>query len=108
MDVANAHEAAPAEIQALLDLACGHARLTYHAATPGSGIPLPGATRHTATLTFEGVAAVIYAEIFISSLPSRLLTLAGKQVCSLTIVAVERASDTARTKLTVHLLIQEN
>jgi hypothetical protein len=107
MDAANAHEAAPAEIQAVLDLACGHARLTYHAATPGSGIPLPGATHHTATLEFMGIAAVFFGEVFVSSLPSRQLHLAGKRLGRAAIVAVERAGGTARTRVTIHMVSQE-
>jgi hypothetical protein len=105
---AGAAQSAPAEIQALLDLACGYAQLAYHAETPGSGIPLPGTNRHTVSLAFEGIDAFVFGEAFITAIPTREFVLAGKRVLDAAIVTIDRAFHLVRTVVTLQLLIQEN
>jgi len=107
MSTVAADEPAPAEIRALLDLACGYAQLRFHAATPWSVAPLTG-TRHTVTLEFEGIDAFVYGEAFISSLPNREIALAGKLVVDVAVVTVERAFHLACTTVTLMLLILED
>ena len=75
-------------IEALQELAQGHASIARHSETSWASITFAG-TRHRVELAFEGADAVDAGECFIAFLPEHEFALPGQLVADAAVVEVD-------------------
>lgn len=92
----------------ILTVAGPDAEFLSHAERPWASVTFSG-TRHTITLRFAGIEAILAAEEFIAELPDHEFTIPGQLVADATVTSVEHeAVPEPGMTVEVELLLLEN